>query len=91
VLLAVFGSLRWGELMGFDIDLLAGLVRVERAVSDVGARQVVKQPKTPPGVRTMALPMWLMPELERHLEAFADPGDVGRVFIRRKGGLRLRP
>ena len=69
VLLAVFASLRWGELGALrksDFDLDLGLVRIERSVSLVGARQVIKKPKTAAGVRTVALPMWLMPELEQH-------------------------
>ena len=69
VLLAVFASLRWGELMGLrktDFDLAVGLVQVERSVSLVGARQLIKQPKTAAGVRTVALPMWLLPDLEQH-------------------------
>ena len=40
VLLAVFASLRWGELMGLrksDFDLVDGLVHVERSVVLVGA------------------------------------------------------
>jgi integrase len=94
VLLAVFGSLRWGELMGLrrsDFDFVAGLVRVERAVSEIGARQVIKKPKTPAGVRTVALPLWLMPELRRHFDAFAEPDDDGRVFVGPKGATPLRP
>ena len=58
MLLAVFASLRWGELMGLrktDFDLVDGLVRVERSVVLVGAEQVVKRPKTAAGVRTVAL------------------------------------
>lgn len=42
-------SLRWGELMGLrktDFDLPVGLVQVERSVSLVGVRQLIKQPKT---------------------------------------------
>ena len=52
VLLAVFGSLRWGELMGLrrsDFDLEAGVVRIERAVSEMGAKQIIKEPKTDRG------------------------------------------
>ena len=49
VLLAVFASLRWGELMGLrktDFDLVDGLLRAERSIVLVGA--VVKTPKRPP-------------------------------------------
>jgi integrase len=94
VLLAVFGSLRWGELMGLrrsDFDLVAGRVRIERAVSEIGARQVIKKPKTAAGIRTVALPRWLMPELRRHFDTYAESGQAGRVFIGPKGARPLRP
>lgn len=64
VLLAVFASLRWGELVGLrktDSDLAVGLVHVRRSMSLVGAKQIVETPKTAAGLRTVALPMWLIP------------------------------
>jgi hypothetical protein len=94
VLLAVFGSLRWGELMGLrrsDFDLEAGLVRIERAVSEIGAKQIIKKPKTAAGVRTVALPWWLIPELRRHFDIYAEQGQDGRVFVGPKGATPLRP
>lgn len=74
-----------------DFDLVAGHVRIERAVSEIGARQVIKKPKTAAGVRTVALPRWLMPELIRHFDVYAEPGQDGRVFIGPKGATPLRP
>lgn len=50
--LAVFASLRWGELMGLrkaDFDLVDGLVRVERSIVLIGAEQVSRRPRWPPG------------------------------------------
>lgn len=94
VLLAVFGSLRWGELMGLrrsDFDLDDGLVRIERAVSEIGARQIIKKPKTAAGVRTVALPRWLIPELRAHFDTYAESGEDGRVFVGAKGATPLRP
>jgi integrase len=94
VLLAVFGSLRWGELMGLrrsDFDPVAGHVRIERAVSEIGARQIIKKPKTAAGIRDVALPRWLTPELRRHFDTYAEPGEDGRVFIGSKGATPLRP
>jgi integrase len=88
VLVAVFGSLRWGELVGLrrgDVDLGAATVEVRRSVSEVGGRLVVKAPKTAAGVRVVALPRWLVPELAEHLERFAEPGASGRVFVGPKG------
>lgn len=94
VLLAVFGSLRWGELMGLrrsDFDLEGGLVRIERAVSEIGAKQIIKKPKTAAGVRTVALPRWVIPELRRHFDIYAEQGQDGRVFVGSKGATPLRP
>ncbi len=94
VLLAVFGSLRYGELMGLrrsDFDLVLGLVRVERSVSLVGNRQVVKRPKTAAGARTVALPMWLIPELVLHFDTYSEAGSDGRVFVGPYGGTPARP
>lgn len=74
----------WGELMGLgrtDFDLTAGLVQVERAVSLVGARQLIKKPKTPAGVRIIALPMWLLPDLEQHFADYSELTPDGRVFV----------
>jgi integrase len=84
VLLAVFASLRWGELVALrksDFDLGLGLVRIERSVSSVSARQVIKKPKTPAGVRMVALPMWLMPELEQHFSEYSEQLPDGRVLV----------
>ena len=93
VLLSVFGSLRWGELMGLqrgDIDLDAGLVRIERSVVEVGQRLVTKQPKTAAGVRVVAVPMWLVPELRKHLDAYSELGEQGRVFVGSRGATPFR-
>jgi hypothetical protein len=84
VLLAVFASLRWGELMGFrrtDSDLTAGTVKIERSVSQLGARQVVKKPHTAAGVRTVALPMWLVAEIEQHLSTYGELDGDQPVFV----------
>ena len=93
VLLAVFASLRWGELMGLrktDFDLTLGLVQIERAVSLVGARHLIKNPKTPAGVRTIALPMWLLPDLEQHFSDYSEQTSDGRVFVGPTGVTPLR-
>jgi hypothetical protein len=83
--LILFGqirSLRWG-LMGLrksDIDLNEATVSIERSVVEVGDGSVVKEPKTAAGVRTIALPRSLMPEIARHLDRFAEVGPDGRMF-----------
>ena len=94
VLLAVFGSLRWGELMALrksDFDLTAGTVRIERAVSDLGTVRTVKRPKTAAGIRTVAIPLWLVPELRSHFAEYSETGENGRVFVGPKGATPYRP
>ena len=84
VLLAVFGSMRWGELMGLrrsDVDLENASVNIERSVVELGTDRLIKEPKTHAGVRSVALPTWLVPELRHHLDTFAEPGSDGRVFV----------
>ena len=94
VLLAVFASLRWGELMGLrktDFDLVDGLVRVERSVVLIGAEQVVKRPKTAAGVRTVAFPRWLLPLVEAHFRDYSDLEPNGSVFVGPYGKAPARP
>ena len=93
VLLAVFGSLRWGELMGLtrlDLDLVGATVHVRRSVAEVASKLVIKEPKSQAGVRSVALPQWLIPELLTHLEEYAEPGPAGRVFVGAKGSTPRR-
>ncbi|MFC7598027.1 tyrosine-type recombinase/integrase [Terrabacter sp. GCM10028922] len=93
VLLAVFGSLRWGELLGLvraDIDLDSMTLYVRRSVSEVGGQLVVKAPKSAAGRRAVALPAALRGEIVRHLDAYAEPGPAGRVFTGAKGATPRR-
>ncbi|TDD69280.1 site-specific integrase [Jiangella aurantiaca] len=93
VLLAAFGTLRWGELMGLrrlDVDLDERTVRVERAVQQVKGKQIVSTPKTAAGRRVIAIPEVIVPELRSHLAEFAEPGPDGRVFIGPKGATPTR-
>ncbi|NHA67481.1 tyrosine-type recombinase/integrase [Phycicoccus flavus] len=88
VLLAVYGSLRWGELMGLqrnDLDLDLMTLTVRRSVSEVGGRLVVKGPKSRAGLRTIALPLGLREDIEQHLDAFAEKGPEGRLFVGHRG------
>jgi integrase len=88
VLLAVYGSLRWGELMGLqrsDLDLDLMTLTVRRSVSEVGGRLVVKGPKSRAGLRTIALPLGLREDVQQHLDAFAEDGPAGRLFVGHRG------
>jgi integrase len=85
VLLAAFTGLRWGELIGLhrrDLDLDAGTLRVRRNVAELhSGERLVKQPKSAAGMRTVAIPAVIVPDLASHLTVFAEAGPDGRVFI----------
>lgn len=93
VLLAAFGTLRWGELVGLhqaDIDLDNRTVTVRRAVQEVEGKVIVSTPKTAAGRRTVAIPASIVPDLRWHLRVFAEPGPDGRVFAGPKGATPRR-
>jgi integrase len=84
ILLAVFGSLRWGELAALrrcDIDMQARTVRVVRQLSEPrGGGFAFGPPKSEAGQRTVAIPEVIMPDLALHVMTHAAPGDDGLVF-----------
>ncbi|WP_017579104.1 tyrosine-type recombinase/integrase [Nocardiopsis valliformis] len=87
VLLATFGSMRWGELAGLrrrHLDVEARTVRVRETVSDVGGLYKGK-PKPKAGYRTVSLPELIVSDLRRHLDEFAAPGPNGFVFVGVRG------
>jgi integrase len=67
VLLAVFFSLRWGELAALrrrHIDIAAGLIRIEVAVVELADGSLVTgTPKSQAGTRWASIPTFLMPEV----------------------------
>lgn len=83
VYLAAWCQMRQGELAELrrrDVDMDAGTVRVSRAVSRAGGRQVVGKPKSEAGRRTVAIPPPLLPVLADHLERFSQDGPDGLLF-----------
>ncbi|MCW2878442.1 MAG: integrase [Sphaerisporangium sp.] len=67
VLLATFGSLRWGELAAlrrFNPDLDARTVKIEASVSEMKTGELVTgQPKSDAGARVVALPEIIIGDL----------------------------
>ncbi|MFC6577675.1 tyrosine-type recombinase/integrase [Planomonospora parontospora] len=84
VLLATFGSLRWGELAGLqrrDLDLDAGTVRVERQLMQItGKGLVFTEPKSAAGRRTVVIPELIIEDLREHVKDFTQDGDKGLIF-----------
>jgi integrase len=74
ILLTTFGCLRWGEVTALrrrDLDVVTGTVRVTQALSErAGGGVEFGPPKSRAGVRTVALPAALLPELTTHLSSF---------------------
>jgi integrase len=91
LLLAVFGSLRWGELAALrrcDIDVETGAVRVSRQLTEQAAgRSIFGPPKSAAGQRTVIIPAAIIPDLAWHLARFAAPGDEGLLFTSSTGSL----
>ena len=90
VLLAAFAGLRIGELAGLTrarLDLLHGTVTVAQAVAELSSgERYVGPPKSDAGRRTVAIPPHIIDDLRAHLDAYAEPGPDGLVFVGPKGG-----
>jgi integrase len=83
VLLAVFGSLRWGELAALrrcDVDVGTGTVRVSRQLTEISGYITFGPPKSVAGMRTVALPDLIVPILRSHLDSFTQPEDDALIF-----------
>lgn len=87
VLLATFGSLRWGELAGLrrrHLDLDKRTVTVRETVYDISTLEKGK-PKSKAGARTVRLPALIVEDLRNHLDTFSASGPNGFVFVGVKG------
>lgn len=89
VLLATFTGLRLGELRALRrsrIDLLhRRLMVVEQLQQLKDGTPVVGPPKSDAGVRTVAIPSAIVPDLERHLSRYGSPEPDGLVFVGTRG------
>jgi integrase len=84
VLTATFTGLRLGELLGLrrrNLDLPHASVRVVEQIQELDDGTLhTAPPKTDAGIRTVAIPKVLIPDLEAHVAAFSGPGPDGLVF-----------
>ncbi len=90
VLVAGFGGLRTGEMLGLcrrHVDLLHSRLEVRQQAQEVTGRgRIVTPPKSEAGNRTVALPAFVVEELVAHLDRFSQPGPDGLVFTGPTGG-----
>ncbi len=93
VLLATFASLRWGEAIALrrcDIDLDGRTVSIRRQYVELSGELVVGPPKSRAGMRTVGIPLAVIPELRDHLDAYVGSGDDDLVFTGTLGGVLRR-
>ncbi|MGY1499646.1 tyrosine-type recombinase/integrase [Streptomyces sp. QTS52] len=89
VLLGAFASLRpeeLAELRRHSVDIDECSLRVTQASPELtNGRRVTGDPKTRAGKRTVYLPDFMLPELRRHLQWFAEKESDGLLFVGEKG------
>jgi integrase len=94
ILVAAFAALRWGEAMSLrrcDIAPDGSWVRVVVAHTEVVGRGiVVGLPKSRAGVRTVAVPPAIRPEIVKHLTVYVDARPEALVFTGPKGAALRR-
>ncbi len=85
VLLATFGSLRWGELAALrrcHLDLDARTVRIEASVAEMKTGELITgRPKSDAGTRVVTLPEIIVGDLTWHLQRFSEPAPDGLVLV----------
>lgn len=83
LMLAGWCALRSGEVRGLrrrDLDLYAGVVRVEQQAVKLGSKHVLTAPKTAAGVRNIAIPPQMLPVLREWLSRQPLRGADGLLF-----------
>ena len=90
VLVATFGSLRWGEVTALrraDVDLETGVVRVRAAFAERSTGELLLgPPKSRAGVRGVTLPGPVLLVLQGHISQYVGPDSDSLVFTGDKGG-----
>jgi integrase len=88
VLVAGYGGLRWGELVGLRrrrVDLARARIYVVEQVAEVTGKFIVSPPKTAAGQRVVVLPAVAVAVLAEHLDEFTVPEPDGLVFPSGRG------
>jgi integrase len=93
VMLGTFCSLRLGEIRALrrrHVDVLHRTVRVEEQIQELSNGElVVGPPKSDAGVRTVAIPPAILPEIEAHLASFVGV-DADAMLFSNINGAPLR-
>ncbi len=91
VLLAAYGSLRWGELAALrrcDVDMKHGTIRVERSLTELaGGGYLFGPPKSAAGRRMVVVPAVIKPALAHHIATFTASLPDSLVFTSPTGAL----
>ncbi len=80
-----------GELLGLarsDVDLLHRKLAVTKQRQELKGGIDVSAPKTAAGIRSVAIPASILPDLEDHRARWTQPGSWSAMFVGPKGGLR---
>jgi integrase len=89
ILLAVFCSLRWGELAALPrscVDTAAGIIVVRASVVELARGPLVTGPtKSAAGNRDVTIPAFLLPDVIAHLTEFTAAAPRALVFTGPKG------
>lgn len=88
ILMAAYSGLRWGELGGLrqkHVDPLHKKVRVAEQLLEINGQLSFAAPKTAAGVRTVALPAFLVEVMVEHVARYSQPGADGLVFVMPEG------
>jgi integrase len=93
VLVAAFGGLRWGELIGLRrkrVNLECGTVTVAEQLLEVNGTFSVGPPKSNAGRRTVTLPAVVVETLAEHLARYTVKSPEAFVFLSSQGRLLRR-
>ena len=93
ILVAGFGGLRWGELVGLrrrHVDLPGARLHVVEQAAEVAGKVIVGPPKTDAGRRVVTLPAVAVEALAEHLDRHVLPGSDALVFTSSAGTYILR-
>lgn len=89
ILLAVFCSLRWGELAAlqrYRIDPVTRVVAIRASVVELAKGPLrTGPPKSEAGKRNLTIPAFLLPDVVAHLEDFTASDPRALVFVGPKG------